>query len=86
MDLAPSFGDEGRWAALAAAFAAGIAPDFVIVRFIGRAKTSGMDLAQMQTKQASLLQIRRGKVTRLVTYWENDRAFADLRLTPDTGT
>src|SRR5271168_3203322 len=32
----------------------------VLVRFIGRAKTSGMDLAQMPTKQASLVQLRRG--------------------------
>ena len=52
----------------------------VLVRFIGRAKTSGMDLAQMPTKQASLVQIRRGKVTRLVLFWEGDRAFAELGL------
>jgi ketosteroid isomerase-like protein len=57
-----------------------------LVRFVGRAKTSGMDLEQMQTKQASLLQIRGGKVTRLVLYWDRDRAFADLGLEPDSGT
>ncbi len=33
MDLAQSFRDEGRWAALAAALAAGIAPDFKCVAY-----------------------------------------------------
>jgi len=55
----------------------------VLVHFIGRAKASGMDLAQMQTEQANLLQIRDGKVTRLVLYWDRDRAFVDLGLTPE---
>ncbi len=52
----------------------------VLVQFVGRAKGSGMELAQMQTKQANLLQIRDGKVTRLVLYWDRDRALADLGL------
>jgi hypothetical protein len=55
----------------------------VLLRFIGRAKASGMDLTQMQTEQASLFQIRRRKVTRLVLYWDEERALADLGLAPE---
>jgi ketosteroid isomerase-like protein len=52
----------------------------VLVQFSGRAKTSGLDLAQMRTLQASLFQIRAGKVTRLILYFDSDRALADLGL------
>jgi hypothetical protein len=55
----------------------------VLLHFIGRAKASGMDLTQMQTKQASLFQIRHGKVTRLVLYWDEKRALADVGLAPE---
>jgi ketosteroid isomerase-like protein len=55
----------------------------VLLHFIGRAKASGMDLTQMQTKQASPFQIRRGKVKRLVLYWDEKRALADLGLAPE---
>jgi|SRR5271165_2823070 len=57
----------------------------VLARFHGRAKLSGLDLAQMGTQQASLFQIRAGMVTRLVLYWHSDRAFADLGLSPEGG-
>jgi ketosteroid isomerase-like protein len=53
----------------------------VLLRYIGRGKTSGLDLGQMQTAQANLWHFRDGKVTRLVVYWERDPALADLRLT-----
>lgn len=33
-----------------------------------------------------MLDIREGKVVKLVTYWDRDRAFADLGLTPNTRT
>jgi ketosteroid isomerase-like protein len=52
----------------------------VLVQFNGRAKTSGLDLGQMRTLQASLFQIRASKVTRLILYFDSDRALADLGL------
>jgi hypothetical protein len=52
----------------------------VLVRFNGRAKTSGLDLARMRTLQASLFRIRASKVTRLILYFDSARALADLGL------
>jgi ketosteroid isomerase-like protein len=52
----------------------------VLLQFAGRAKTSGVALAQMQTKNASLCHIREGKVTKLILYWDRERALADLGL------
>jgi ketosteroid isomerase-like protein len=49
----------------------------------GRGATSGLELGQMQAKGASLFQIRDGKVTRIVTYWDREHAFADLGLAPE---
>jgi ketosteroid isomerase-like protein len=55
----------------------------VLGRVGGRGKSSGVEVSQ---RRASLFHIREGKVAKLVTYWDIDRAFADLGLTPDTGT
>ena len=52
----------------------------VLVHFSGRGKTSGLDLAQVQPKNAALFHIGDGKVTKLVLYWDSDRALADLGL------
>jgi ketosteroid isomerase-like protein len=52
----------------------------VLVQFVGRAKGSGMELAQVPTRQANLMQIRNGRVIRLALYWHQERALADLGL------
>jgi ketosteroid isomerase-like protein len=52
----------------------------VLAHPIGRGKTSGMELGQMDLKGAQLFQLRFGKVTKLVHYYDRDRALADLGL------
>jgi ketosteroid isomerase-like protein len=49
----------------------------VLSHFTARGKTSGLEVRQ---KGAELFHIRDGKVTRLVTYWERERALSDLGL------
>jgi ketosteroid isomerase-like protein len=46
----------------------------------GRARRSGLDLAEMPWTGASLFQLRDGKVVKLVLYWDRKHAFADLGL------
>jgi ketosteroid isomerase-like protein len=43
----------------------------------GHAKASGLEIGQMR---ANLFHVRDGKVTRLVAYWDRQRALADLGL------
>jgi ketosteroid isomerase-like protein len=50
----------------------------VLMHFSGRGKASGLELGDIQMKGANLFHVRGGKVTRLVTYWDRERAFADL--------
>lgn len=49
-------------------------------RYSGRGKTSGMEIGQMAAKGADLFEIRDGKVTRLVIYFDREHALADLGL------
>ena len=54
----------------------------VLFRRGGRGKTSGLELGQIRSKGAVLFHARGGEVTRLVFYWDRDRALADLGLVP----
>jgi ketosteroid isomerase-like protein len=54
----------------------------VLFRVLGRGKTSGLELGELQEGGASLFHVRDGKVTKLVTYPDPDRALADLGLAP----
>jgi ketosteroid isomerase-like protein len=51
-------------------------------RFSVRGKTSGLDLRQI--RGANLFHVRGGRVTRLVLYWDRERALADLGLASET--
>jgi hypothetical protein len=46
----------------------------------GAEELSGLDLGPMSTGGVNLFHIRDSKVTRLVIYWDVDRALADLGL------
>ena len=55
----------------------------VLVKFSGRGKTSGLEIGQVQTKNACILDIEDNTVRRLALYWDREQAFADLGLSPD---
>ena len=51
-----------------------------IVRWVGRGRTSGLEIGGLEARGANLLHVKHGQVTRLVTYLDADRALADLGL------
>jgi ketosteroid isomerase-like protein len=58
----------------------------VLGHFSGRGKTSGLELGQMRAQGAVLFHISDGKVTRLVLYFDGERALADLGLAPEASS
>ena len=54
----------------------------VLVHFKGRGKSSGLEASQWTTTKGgvNLFHVRGGKVTRLVIYFDRERALADLGL------
>jgi ketosteroid isomerase-like protein len=58
----------------------------VLQRYRGRGRASGLEIEQMRGESANLFHIRDGKVTRLIIYFDRDRAFADLRLAREADT
>lgn len=51
-----------------------------LIRRSGRGKTSGMELEQLRTEGATLSHLHEGMVTRIVNYFDRQRAVADLGL------
>ena len=52
----------------------------VLMHGSGRGKGSGLEVGQMGAKGANLFRLRDGKVTKLVVYFDRERALADLGL------
>jgi hypothetical protein len=50
----------------------------VLLRNHGRGKESGIVIDEISSRSANLFTIHNRKVTRLVLYWDRDRALADL--------
>ena len=55
----------------------------VLSHVTAHGKTSGVALGERETRGASVLDLREGKVTRLVLYFSAERALADLGLAPE---
>jgi ketosteroid isomerase-like protein len=51
--------------------------------FSGRGKSSGLDVGQTLIRAATIVYVREGKVTRLLVYFDRERALEDLGLAPE---
>jgi ketosteroid isomerase-like protein len=49
----------------------------------GRGRTSGLEVAQIRSDSAGVFHFHDGKVTRLVFYFDRERALADVGLAPE---
>jgi ketosteroid isomerase-like protein len=59
----------------------------VLVRGSGHGRTSGLELERIgRGRGANLFHVRDGRVTRLVLYYDGERALADLGLSSETGS
>jgi ketosteroid isomerase-like protein len=58
----------------------------VLHHWSGRGKTSGLEVGQMRAQAAVLFHVRDGKVTRLVGFFDRERALADLGLPSEAGS
>jgi ketosteroid isomerase-like protein len=58
----------------------------VLAHFSARGTTSGLEVGKIWTKGAALFHLRAGTLTRLVVYWDRERALVDLDLAPEAGS
>jgi ketosteroid isomerase-like protein len=52
----------------------------VLYRRTGRGKRSGLEIGEVQSEGANVFHLDGGKVTKMVRYWDRERALADLGL------
>jgi hypothetical protein len=52
----------------------------VLQGYRGRGKVSGLDVGAMRALGVSLFHVRHGKMTKIITSWDRERALADLGL------
>jgi hypothetical protein len=51
-----------------------------LTAFSARGRSSGIEIAQVMARGASLFEIEDGRVTKVILYFNRDRALADLGL------